>query len=138
LIPGDPLPCLCVHRAAAPAKDVSGTWRLVFSTATSTRALQYIPVREDFIIDLVKRSCSLDSVLGPLSFSIRGDVAGFDPATGELAFQFMAVDIGLLGRQLWRITPKTKPKTYTFYYIDPANGIAAARSSAGGLALLRK
>lgn len=38
--------------------------------------------------------------------------------------------------QIWQVTPKTKPKTYTFYY--EAGGIAAARSSAGGLALLRK
>jgi hypothetical protein len=41
---------------------------------------------------------------------------------------------GLL--QIWQVTPKTKPKTYTFYY--EGQGIAAARSSAGGLALLRK
>jgi hypothetical protein len=38
--------------------------------------------------------------------------------------------------QIWQVTPKTKPKTYTFYF--EAQGIAAARSSAGGLALLRK
>jgi hypothetical protein len=38
--------------------------------------------------------------------------------------------------QIWQVTPKTKPKTYTFYF--EGQGIAAARSSAGGLALLRK
>lgn len=37
--------------------------------------------------------------------------------------------------QIWQVSPKTKPKTYTFYFKD--GGIAAARSSAGGLALLR-
>lgn len=37
--------------------------------------------------------------------------------------------------QIWQVSPKTKPKTYTFYYKD--GSIAAARSSAGGLALLR-
>lgn len=37
--------------------------------------------------------------------------------------------------QILQVTPKTKPKTYTFYYKD--GSIAAARSSAGGLALLR-
>lgn len=42
----------------------------------------------------------------------------------------------LLLPQIWQVTPKTKPKTYTFYY--EGQGIAAARSSAGGLALLRK
>jgi hypothetical protein len=30
--------------AASPASDVSGTWRLVFSTSTGNRAFQYIPV----------------------------------------------------------------------------------------------
>lgn len=31
--------------AAQPAADVNGTWRLVFSTATSSRFMQYIPVQ---------------------------------------------------------------------------------------------
>lgn len=40
------------------------------------------------------------------------------------------------GPQLWTVSPKTKPKTYTFYYIG--DKVAAARSSAGGLSLLLK
>jgi hypothetical protein len=37
---------------------------------------------------------------------------------------------------VWRVSPTTKPKTYTFFF---SNGtITAARSSGGGLALLRK
>jgi len=31
--------------AVKPAADISGTWRLVFSTATSFRPFQYIPVQ---------------------------------------------------------------------------------------------
>lgn len=40
--------------------------------------------------------------------------------------------------QIWRVNPTTKPKTYTFYFVSADAAIAAARSSAGGLALLRK
>eukprot|EP00882_Tetradesmus_deserticola_P023403 GHRQ01025466.1.p1 GENE.GHRQ01025466.1~~GHRQ01025466.1.p1 ORF type:complete len:208 (+),score=91.69 GHRQ01025466.1:209-832(+) len=119
-----------------PAADIDGTWRLVFSTATSRRFLQYIPVQEDFVIQLGAKQCALESVVGPFSFNIRGQITGWDGATGAMDFQFTAVDILLLGKQIWRVTPKTKPKTYTFYFED--QGIAAARSSAGGLALLRK
>ncbi|WIA12113.1 hypothetical protein OEZ85_012187 [Tetradesmus obliquus] len=119
-----------------PAADIDGTWRLVFSTATSNRFLQYIPVREDFVIQLGPKQCALESVVGPFAFNIRGQITDFNSATGAMDFQFTAVDILLLGKQIWQVTPKTKPKTYTFYY--EGQGIAAARSSAGGLALLRK
>lgn len=36
--------------------------------------------------------------------------------------------------QIWQTEPKTKPKTYTWYYVSEK--LAAARSSAGGMALL--
>lgn len=38
--------------------------------------------------------------------------------------------------QVWQVSPKTKPKTYSFFYVGDA--IAGARSSAGGVALLVK
>jgi hypothetical protein len=41
----------CAAAAAQPAADVNGTWRLVFSTATSSRFMQYIPVQ-------VSRACA--------------------------------------------------------------------------------
>ncbi|KAF6239166.1 hypothetical protein COO60DRAFT_1613218 [Scenedesmus sp. NREL 46B-D3] len=102
-----------------PAADIDGSWRL-----------------EDFVIQLGSKQCALESVVGPFSFNIRGQITGWDGTTGAMDFQFTAVDILLLGKQIWQVTPKTKPKTYTFYFED--QGIAAARSSAGGLALLRK
>jgi hypothetical protein len=57
--------------AAKPAADIDGSWRLVFSTATSNRFLQYIPVREDFVIQLAAQQCALESVVGPFAFNIR-------------------------------------------------------------------
>jgi hypothetical protein len=43
----------------------------VFSTATSNRFFQYIPVQEDFVIQLAAKQCALESVVGPFSFNIR-------------------------------------------------------------------
>eukprot|EP00775_Hariotina_reticulata_P001960 gene1960-2287_t len=124
------------QKSGKPSKDISGTWRLVFGTATSFRPFQYIPVQEDFVISLSNKQCSLESVVGPFNFNIRGQIAGWDSTTGAMEFQFTAVDILLLGKQLYQVTPKTKPKTYTFFYQE--QDIAAARSSTGGLALLRQ
>eukprot|EP00878_Enallax_costatus_P018445 GHUV01019417.1.p1 GENE.GHUV01019417.1~~GHUV01019417.1.p1 ORF type:complete len:225 (+),score=67.80 GHUV01019417.1:161-835(+) len=122
--------------AAQPAADIDGSWRLMFSTATSSRLMQYIPVQEDFLIQMGPKQCALESVVGPFRFNIRGQIAGWNAASGAMDFQFTAVDILLFNKQIWQVTPKTKPKTYTFYY--EGGGIAAARSSAGGLSLLRK
>eukprot|EP00878_Enallax_costatus_P008643 GHUV01009037.1.p1 GENE.GHUV01009037.1~~GHUV01009037.1.p1 ORF type:complete len:205 (+),score=60.25 GHUV01009037.1:143-757(+) len=119
-----------------PAADIDGSWRLMFSTATSSRLMQYIPVQEDFLIQMGPKQCALESVVGPFRFNIRGQIAGWNAASGAMDFQFTAVDILLFNKQIWQVTPKTKPKTYTFYY--EGGGIAAARSSAGGLSLLRK
>lgn len=38
--------------------------------------------------------------------------------------------------QIWEVTPKTKPKTYTWFYVSEE--LSAARSSAGGVSLLMK
>lgn len=38
--------------------------------------------------------------------------------------------------QIYQVNPTTKPKTYTWFY--QSSNLAAARSSAGGLALMRK
>lgn len=92
--------------------------------------------QEDFVIQFAAQQCSLESVVGPFSFNIRGGINGWEPETGKMLFQFTAVDILLLGKAIWTVQPNTKPKTYTFYFQQ--GNIAAARSSAGGLALLRK
>ncbi len=40
--------------------------------------------------------------------------------------------------QVKQLSPATKRKTYTFYYMSEDGDIAAARSSGGGMALLRR
>jgi len=115
---------------------VPGRWRLVFSTSTSIRMWQYIPVKEDLVVDVATRAISLESELGPFQFDIQGTIFSWDEAGGALTFQFdRGVAIKLGGRTVWTVTPKnTKPKTYTFFYVD--SDISGARSSAGGLSLL--
>lgn len=124
-------------------RSVDGAWLLVFGTATKIQQLRYIPIREFFVINTKAGKVSLDSNLGPLSFSVRGMSTSYDPTTGALGFQWKEVVIGLhsngqLGnKELWRIQyNSSKPKTYTFFYADEQ--VAAARSSAGGVAALMK
>ena len=65
------LPGVPLCPAAQPAVDIDGSWRLVFSTATSSRFMQYIPVQEDFVIQMEPKLCALESVVGPFRFNIR-------------------------------------------------------------------
>lgn len=120
------------------APSVDGKWRLVFSTSTSIRQWQYIPVTEDLVVDTAAKTISLESeVLGGLfRFIIRGAVLAWRADQGELDFQFTQVDVLFAGNKVWEVTPKTKPKTYTFYHVG--DKVSAARSSAGGLSLLFK
>ncbi|GBF89511.1 hypothetical protein Rsub_02083 [Raphidocelis subcapitata] len=128
------------NTAAGPAgggvQSVDGSWRLVFSTSTGLRFFQYIPVKEDLVIDTASKAISLESELGPFRFVIGGAISGWRPESGELDFQFSAVDILLFGNKIWTVNPATKPKTYSFYFVG--GRISAARSSAGGLSLLLK
>ncbi|KIY99646.1 hypothetical protein MNEG_8314 [Monoraphidium neglectum] len=115
-------------------ESIDGSWRLVFSTSTGLRFFQYIPVKEDLVIDSKSGAISLESELGPFRFIIGGAISAWKPAKGELDFQFSSVDILLFGNKIKTLSPTTKPKTYSFYFVG--GRISAARSSAGGLSLL--
>ncbi|GLC41469.1 hypothetical protein PLESTB_001008400 [Pleodorina starrii] len=121
---------------SGPTPSVSGKWRLVFGTATKFRPFQYIPVKEDFVLDDSSKTLALESSIGPFEFFIRGVMSSWRPESGELDFQFNKVDIHFNGSKVWEVTPKTKPKTYTFFHVG--TDLACARSSAGGVALLTK
>ncbi|PNH02826.1 hypothetical protein TSOC_011172 [Tetrabaena socialis] len=121
---------------AGPIPDISGRWRLLFGTGTKIRAFQYIPVKEDFVLDAASRTLALESAIGPFEFFIRGVMAAWRPEVGALDFQFTKVDIHFAGNKVWEVTPKTKPKTYTFFHVG--TDLACARSSSGGVALLVK
>lgn len=142
------------ERAVLPA-----TWWLVFSTASSLRAFQYIPVRELFRVG--RDRVALDSRVGPVRFVISGPTAAaaaaaassssspYDPATGALSFSFTQVaayfspfsgdaEIPADQAPFWSTQIKApKLKSYTFFFAEQdGGGVAAARSSGGGLALL--
>ncbi|KAL6762495.1 hypothetical protein V8C86DRAFT_2518679 [Haematococcus lacustris] len=122
-------------RSSSDLACIPGQWRLVFSTATSFRPFQYIPVDEDLVLDMAGQRVNLVSRVGPFLFNIRGSMRSWDPATGVMEFQFdKGVAVELAGRQIWETFPATKPKAYRFYFSDGT--IATARSSAGGLSLL--
>ncbi|EFJ48173.1 hypothetical protein VOLCADRAFT_104865 [Volvox carteri f. nagariensis] len=127
---------IVAQEKSSPTPSIAGKWRLVFGTATKFRPFQYIPVKEDFVLDETAKTLALESSLGPFDFFIRGKMNSWRPETGELDFQFNKVDILFSGNKVWEVTPKTKPKTYTFFYV--ASDLACARSSAGGVALLVK
>ncbi|GFR42976.1 hypothetical protein Agub_g3975 [Astrephomene gubernaculifera] len=116
--------------------SIAGSWRLLFGTATKFRPFQYIPVKEDFVLDEADKTVVLESTLGPFEFFIRGVMASWRPESGELQFQFTKVDIHFAGNKVWEVSPKSKPKTYTFFHVSP--DMACARSSAGGVALMVK
>ena len=86
--------------AGPPIPSPEGTWRLVFGTATKVRALQYIPVREDFVIDLENKRLALESAIGPFQFHVKGAVSNWESSTGELLFQFNQVDIFFMGKKV--------------------------------------
>lgn len=73
---------------------------MLFSTSTSNRLFQYIPVKEDFVIQLQQQYCALESEVGPFRFIISGKVNSWTPSSGEMDFQFTAVDILLFGNKV--------------------------------------
>lgn len=85
---------------AGTAPNSAGTWRLVFGTATKFRPFQYIPVDEDFVINMAEGKLALESSIGPFSFHVKGPINGWDAATGVLSFQFTQVDILFAGNKV--------------------------------------
>jgi len=57
-------------------------------------------LQEDFVIELSSKQCSLESVVGPFNFNIRGQISGWNSTTGAMDFQFTAVDILLMGKKV--------------------------------------
>lgn len=89
--------------AESPSTEaIDGTWRLVFGTTTKQRFLQYVPVNEDFQIDLQQKTVALVSSIGPFRFDIKGQVFGWEPSRGMLDFQFKEVEISFVGNKVIR------------------------------------
>lgn len=92
--------CTPLRCAANIHPNISGRWYLVFGTATKVRAFQYIPVREELVVDLSGQRIALESTVGPFSFFIKGVVSAWRPEERGLDFQFNAVEVRLGGKQV--------------------------------------
>jgi hypothetical protein len=66
--------------------------------------MQYIPVQEDFVIQMEKQYCALESVVGPFQFVISGNINSWEPSSGAMDFQFTAVDIKLFGNKVGAVS----------------------------------
>lgn len=66
------------------------------------RAFQYIPVREELVVELAASRLALESAIGPFSFFIKGRVAAWRPEERGLDFQFNQVEVRLGGKQVRR------------------------------------
>ncbi|GIL88749.1 hypothetical protein Vretimale_17190 [Volvox reticuliferus] len=127
---------LAAQNTSRSTSSIAGRWRLVFATGTKFRPFQYIPLKEDFVLDESTKTLVLESSIGPFEFFVRGVMSSWRPEVGDLDFQFNKVDIYFSGNKVWEVNPKTKPKTYTFFHVG--TDLACARSSTGGVALLVK
>ncbi|CAM9785307.1 unnamed protein product [Ectocarpus fasciculatus] len=119
---GSPLAC--------GAEDVEGSWELVFSTQLKSG---YMPIRELVGFYPSREEASIDATAGPLPIGgMRGKCWWRGGEENELAFMLGAVKLGPLkfGKD------KNEVKTYKFFVND--GKILAARSSAGGFALLSR
>lgn len=115
-------------------EDVHGKWRLVFSTASSIEAFQYIPVVEYLTHNAETGGVSLTSQLGPLGFDISGCVASWE--SNAMKFAWESMDVSLFGSKIWQTTMPGSTKSYQYFFKN--NKILCARSSAGGVTLLQQ
>ncbi|CBN75871.1 expressed unknown protein [Ectocarpus siliculosus] len=119
---GSPLAC--------GAEDVEGSWELVFSTQLKSG---YMPIRELVGFYPSREEASIDATAGPLPIGgMRGKCWWRGGEENELAFMLGAVKLGpfKFGKD------KNEVKTYKFFVND--GKVLAARSSAGGFALLSR
>ena len=121
--------------AACPEglEDVHGKWRLVFSTASSIEAFQYIPVVEHLTHNAETGGVSLTSQLGPLGFDIHGCVDSWESNAMKFAWENM--EVFLFGSKIWQTTMPGSTKSYQYFFKN--NKILCARSGAGGVTLLQ-
>lgn len=106
--------------------------RVLFSTITKIKQLQYIPVKEELIVSEIASNIALVSYLGPFKFCFDGAYK----TSGEFSFDFQFTEstIEFFGKVIRQSSMSGTPKTYT-YVLNHGDGVAVARSSGGGLTL---
>ncbi|KAG5187178.1 hypothetical protein JKP88DRAFT_267901, partial [Tribonema minus] len=123
---------------AVRQQDVDGlNWELVFSSQLSKG---YMPVREVICFDISNGKISLSTTFGPgiPLGGIQGTCSWQEPEgsqPGVVSFNLSKVLLGPIAFE----KPGAKeapPKTYSFFF--SGDGVLAARSSNGGVAVLKK
>ncbi|KAL0048372.1 hypothetical protein WJX82_001812 [Trebouxia sp. C0006] len=114
--------------------DLDGRWQLVFASTSGSTLFWYIPVKEFKDIDVKSRTLSLVSLLGPVTTSFDGSYNTLSKQ--DMRFSFNALVITVFGRTVVKKPISFAEKVYTYYWLH--QGLACARSSGGGIVLLRR
>ncbi|KAL0023179.1 hypothetical protein WJX77_010265 [Trebouxia sp. C0004] len=114
--------------------DLDGRWQLVFASTSGSTLFWYIPVKEFKDIDVKTRTLSLVSLLGPVTTSFDGSYNTLSKQ--DMQFSFNALVITVFGRTVVKKPISFAEKVYTYYWLH--KGLACARSSGGGIVLLRR
>jgi len=76
---------------------LQGAWRLVFSGPSKLKFLSYIPVDEDFVVDLNDSSLKLESDLGPMRAKFAGSFQ-WRAADNKMDFSFTRAEVSAARR----------------------------------------
>jgi len=106
----------------------------VFASTSGSTLFWYIPVKEFKDINVKNRTLSLVSLLGPVTTSFDGSYNTLSKQ--DMQFSFSALVITAFGRTVVKKPVSFAEKVYTYYWLH--KGLACARSSGGGIVLLRR
>lgn len=105
----------------------------VFSSSAPIPQWRYIPVRENFIINVKTSRIALRSQLGFIGTDFQGSFS-WDAGQHALDFGFDHLLLSVFSfKKLFKL--RVPNKVYTWFYTR--DGVACTRSSEGGLAMLR-
>ncbi len=106
----------------------------VFASTSGTTLFWYIPVQEFRDIDVTSKTLSLVSYLGPVTTSFDGSYTVLSKQ--DMQFKFSELAVTAFGRTVVRRPISFAEKVYTYYWQQGT--LACARSSGGGVVLLKK
>jgi len=107
---------------------VEGRWELIFSTSFGSG---YLPVAEIFTTLPSEGIARIDTTWGPLPLGSILGASDWDEKTSTVTFTFNEIKLGPIS-----IPKQQDPKTYNFFWMN--DELALAKSSAGGITLLKK
>ena len=106
----------------------------VFASTSSSTLFWYIPVQEFKDIDSTNKTLSLVSYLGPVTTSFAGSYTALNKQ--DMQFKFSTLVVTAFGRTVINRPVSFSEKVYTYFWVE--GDLACARSSGGGVVLLRR